>query len=101
MLSDEDGNSQRELGSFYETTYLHSTEQIQEEMPYLTDKEIEIGLENTYKVISKVKGYELFHNTKMPLTVLPTRDCWFEFDRNIIEEYPKNKNEKQEEKITY
>ena len=88
LLSDEDGNSQRELGSFYETTYLHSIEQIQEEMPYLTDEEIEIGLENTYKVISKVKGYELFHNTKMPLTVLPTRDCWFEFDRNIIEEYP-------------
>lgn len=88
LLSDEDGNSQRELGSFYETTYLHSIGQIQEEMPYLTDEEIEIGLENTYKVISKVKGYELFHNTKMPLTVLPTRDCWFEFDKNIIEEYP-------------
>lgn len=87
FLQSKDGQGNREVASFYETTYLHSVEELYDEMNYLSKQEIDEGIKNTNEILKMVGDYGIFKPVKIPKTELPNEEQWFKFDETIIDKY--------------
>lgn len=76
-------DEEREVDTFYQTTYMMSEEEIHEYMDkYIGEKNVEIGLNNTLIVGEMVQEYDLVHPTIVPKTDLPDFQL-----RNIFGDY--------------
>ena len=94
FLNSQDGD--REVDSFYATTYMMSTEEIESYLKKdLTEEEIQIGYENILKISEMCENYSLLKPLKIPeLTwkkapVLSTsdKDKWFKLIPELFEFY--------------
>lgn len=90
----KDSGKERELGDFYETTYMMDIEEIYKCLDYLDEEEIDKAIDNTVKICERIgdnKDYGLFHKPVIPLTPVPHKWDWFKFDANVLEGYPNTK----------
>lgn len=87
LTSEEDGNSNREVDMFYSTTHFFTVDKLFENMNYLDNKDVELGILNTKEISDKIVGYNFFGDSIIPLTKLPDKKEWFDFDKNILEKY--------------
>lgn len=90
----KDSGKERELGDFYETTYMMDIEEIYKCLDYLDEKEIDKAIDNTVKICERIgdnKDYGLFHKPVIPLTPVPHKWEWFKFNVNVLEGYPNTK----------
>ena len=64
---DEDKKSNREVGEFYETTYMFAKDELIEILSeYLTQEEIEYAFKGTEDVYNKIELFDLEHPTIVP-----------------------------------
>lgn len=68
LKSDDDEKSNnREVGDFYETTYLMSKEELVQLLSYyLTKEEIQFAFEGSFDIINKIEPFSLKHSTIVP-----------------------------------
>lgn len=59
-------NGEREIASFYETTYLMNTEEIEDKMQYMTKEELEIAYKNIEKIGESCEDYTLKKPLRIP-----------------------------------
>lgn len=69
FLNAKDGD--REVKSFYESTYIHTNEEIREKMTEVDDEVITKAFENTLKIGEMVEEYSLEKETVIPRIELP------------------------------
>jgi DNA polymerase-3 subunit alpha len=98
LTSEDDENNNREVDDFYSTTHFFTSEMILDNMKYLEMNDIEDGILNTKEISDKIKGYDMFSDSIIPLTKLPKKEEWFKIDRdlsryNYIEEMSKSEIE--------
>lgn len=64
---DDDKKSNREVGEFYETTYMFAKDELIENLSvYLTKEQIEFAFKGTMDVYDKIEHFELYHSTIVP-----------------------------------
>lgn len=83
LTSEDDENNNREVDNFYSTTHFFTTEQIFENMSYLDDKDIELGILNTQRVLNQIEGYDFFRESEIPLTKLPNENEWYPINYSL------------------
>lgn len=67
LRSDENGNSERELGDFYATTYMMSQEEITEALStHLTQEQIDKAFEGTMLQHKLIETYDISHSVIVP-----------------------------------
>ena len=64
FLNSQDGD--REVDSFYASTYLMGTEEIEDYLNYLTQEELQIAYENILNIKNKCEDYSLLKSLKIP-----------------------------------
>ena len=69
FLNAQDGD--REVKSFYETTYMMNDEEIRAFLPYLTSEEIEIAYKNIENIIEQCEEFSILKPLEIP--ILPWR----------------------------
>ena len=97
FLNSQDGD--REVDSFYATTYMMSTEEIESYLTKdLTEEEIKIGYQNILKIGEMCENYSLLKPLKIPELIwkqapaLSTsdKDKWFKLIPQLFEFYTSN-----------
>jgi DNA polymerase-3 subunit alpha len=102
LTSEDDENNNREIDDFYSTTHFFTSEMILNNMSYLDNKDIEIGIFNTKEISDKIKGYNLFSDSVIPLTKLPDEKDWIKVDYDLNKYiYIKKMFESQEKQHKY
>lgn len=76
FLTSDSGDTDRELGDFYDSTYLHSFEEFYEKMGYLGEEVITNAINNTKLIYDKCKEYDLYKNQVIPKIPLPPKNEW-------------------------
>jgi len=87
FLTSDDSDANREVDSFYETTRFFEIDEFYEYMNYLDKDKITEAILNTKKIADKVENYDLFNETKIPLTPLPPKEEWYPINIEIINKY--------------
>lgn len=77
----------RELGEFYATTYFMGIDELRDKLFYLDD--IKEGffsecIQNTYKIKTRIKGYNLKMNQIIPEIPLPPKNTW-SWNQDIVD----------------
>ena len=70
FLNAQDG--EREVKSFYETTYMMTDEEIRSFFPYLTNEEIEVAYSNIREIKNKCEDFSILKPLEIPM--LPWRN---------------------------
>ncbi len=79
LTSDEDGNSNREVASFYGTTHFFSSKELHDNLFYLSSDVIDKMIMNTKEIADKVEDYSLAHNQVIPkIPIEDDETKWFE-----------------------
>ena len=81
FLNAQDG--EREVRSFYETTYMMTDDEIRSFFPYLTDKEIEEAYNNIREIKDKCEDFSILKPLKIP--ELPWRTYYDPGDEKILD----------------
>ena len=76
FLTSDSGDTDRELGDFYDSTYLHSFEEFYEKMNYLGEEVITTAINNTKLIYDKCETYDLYKEQIIPKVPLPPRHEW-------------------------
>lgn len=76
FLTSDSGDTDRELGDFYDSTYLHSFEEFYEKMGYLGEEIVTNAINNTKLIYDKCKEYDLYKNQVIPKIPLPPKSEW-------------------------
>lgn len=76
LTSNEEGNSNREVGEFYQSTHFFTMEDLMKNMKYLDVQDFEQAINYTYEIQDKVMGYNLANNQEIPLTPIPPKSTW-------------------------
>ncbi|MEG2786446.1 MAG: PHP domain-containing protein [Romboutsia sp.] len=89
LTSNEDGNSNREIGEFYQGTHFFKSDELIDCMNYLSPTELVEAISNTQSIANKVSGYNLAHDQVIPLTPIKSSDKWFKDEElySIAREY--------------
>lgn len=67
LRADEDNNSNRELGDFYDTTYMMDISELYDLLSsHLSDDEIKDAFDGTMKIHSMIEDYDLSHDVIVP-----------------------------------
>jgi DNA polymerase-3 subunit alpha len=67
LNSDEDNNSNREVGEFYATTFMASQSEMADMLlTHLTPEEVETAMRNTMLVHSMIEDFDLHHDVVVP-----------------------------------
>ena len=82
-LQSQDG--EREVDSFYDTTYLHSVEDLFE---YFDDNLLTEMFTNTHEIMDKIEEYDLTHKIVVPQATIPEFSHVSESDFGDITNYP-------------
>jgi len=82
-LQSQDG--EREVDSFYDTTYLHSAEDLFE---YFDDNLLTEMFTNTHEIMDKIEEYDLTHKIVVPQATIPEFSHVSESDFGDITNYP-------------
>lgn len=64
-------DEERELGDFYESTWMMTNEQIHQRMDYLGYEEVEDALKCSLEIGEKVEEYDLYHTQIVPKAKIP------------------------------
>ena len=64
-------DAEREVASFYESCFLHTTEEIYDKLEYLDKEIIETAMKNTLKIGEMIEDYTIEHETVIPKIELP------------------------------
>lgn len=83
LTSEDDENNNREVDDFYSTTYFFTTEKIFENMDYLDDEDIELGISYTNQIAGKIEEYDMFRESEIPLTKAPYENRWHDINLSI------------------
>lgn len=92
FLTSDEKDANREVDEFYETTRFFKVEEIYDYMDYIEEDIITEAILNTKTISNKCQNYDWFHSPKIPITPLPPKEEWYDFDKNILEEYPNMKS---------
>lgn len=76
LTSNEEGNSNREVGEFYQSTHFFTMEDLMKNMRYLDVQDFEQAINYTYEIQDKVMGYNLANDQEIPLTPIPPKSTW-------------------------
>ncbi|MDM0659980.1 PHP domain-containing protein [Clostridium perfringens] len=76
LTSNEEGNSNREVGEFYQSTHFFTMEDLMKNMRYLDVQDFEQAINYTYEIQDKVIGYNLANDQEIPLTPIPPKSAW-------------------------
>lgn len=76
FLKSEDESSNREVASFYSSTYFHTIEEIYNKLSYLSKEQIVIGINNTQEIKKEIEDYSFFSEQIIPVSELPKEDTW-------------------------
>lgn len=76
FLKSEDESSNREVASFYSSTYFHTIEEIYNKLSYLSKEQIEIGINNTQEIKNEIEDCSFFSEQIIPVSELPKEDTW-------------------------
>lgn len=76
LTSNEEGNSNREVGEFYQSTHFFTMEDLMKNMRYLDVQDFEQAINYTYEIQDKVIGYNLANDQEIPLTPIPPKSTW-------------------------
>ncbi len=90
LTSNSEGDSNREVGQFYQSTHFFTMKEIVENMSYLDIKNIERAVLNTDKIGDKITSYSLKSEQEIPLTPIKDKRHWFK-DKELYTkalEYP-------------
>ena len=92
FLTSDEKDSNREVDDFYETTRFFNVDEIFFNMEYIDKGIIERAIMNTKRIMDSCEvgennDYGLFKPTKIPLTPLPNKEKWYEFNTDIIKSY--------------
>lgn len=82
-LQSQDG--EREVDSFYDTTYLHSVEDLFE---YFDDNLLTEMFTNTHEIMDKIEDYDLTHEIVIPQATIPEFTHVTESDFGDLTNYP-------------
>lgn len=90
LKSDDKNSGGRELGDFYNDTYLHSVEEMREKLAYLGEDTFQRAILNTQQVASKIQDYDLAHEQIIPKIPLPPRMEWGHYPElyEMAKDYP-------------
>jgi len=88
LTSEEDSNGNREVDMFYSTTHFFTVDEIFKNMDYLEIEDIEKAILNTKEITDKVKGYDFFAESIIPLRKLPKKSEWYSVNQKILDKYP-------------
>ena len=80
FLNAQDG--EREVRSFYETTYMMTDEEIRSFFPYMTDEQIEEAYKNIREIKDKCEDFSILKPLEIP--ELPWRDYYDPGDERIL-----------------
>lgn len=86
-LTSDENDANREVDGFYETTRFFETNELYKYMDYLDSEIITKAILNTKEIANKIKEYDLFNKTKIPLTPLPNKELWYPVNLDIINKY--------------
>ena len=76
LTSDEKGKGGRELGSFYDDTFLHSVEEMRHKMAYMSEEDFNQAIYHTSQIAQKITFYDLKHDPIIPKIPLPPKNQW-------------------------
>lgn len=76
LTSDKNGEGGRELGDFYNDTYLHSVSEMIEKLNYLELDDVITAIKNTEMISKGIKEYDLDHPQIIPKVPLPPKVEW-------------------------
>lgn len=100
FLNAKDGD--REVKSFYESTYIHTDEEIREKMTEVDDGIITQAFANTLKIGEEIEEYSLEHETVIPRIELPEFELKHIFKKGYDRyEYIKNMAYSNDEQDRY
>lgn len=90
LKSDDKNSGGRELGDFYNDTYLHSVEEMREKLAYLDEDTFQRAIQTTSQVASKIQDYDLKHEQIIPKIPLPPRMTWGHYPElyELAKDYP-------------
>lgn len=90
LTSNEEGDSNREVGAFYQSTHFFTMPELFNSLKYLEPQQIEDAVLNTYTIQEKIEGYNLANEQDIPLTPIPSKDTWSDCSElyNIAKHYP-------------
>lgn len=94
LTSNEEGNSNREVGEFYQSTHFFTIEELLKNMRYLDPNEFDEAVMTTYEISQKISGYNLANDQVIPLTPIPNKKEWAAVED--LYEYAKNYKNIQE-----
>ena len=81
FLQSDREEKDREVDNFYDSTYIHSIEELYEKMNYLSREEIKKGIHNTNSIKDKVEYYSIWHDQVIPVSPLPPKEEWYYNDK--------------------
>ena len=76
LKSDEKNSGGRELGDFYNDTYLHTIEEMWEKLSYMGEEDFKQAIFNTHQIATQIQDYDLAHDQIIPKIPLPPRMEW-------------------------
>ncbi|MGL6184736.1 MAG: PHP domain-containing protein [Clostridium chrysemydis] len=76
LTSNEEGNSNREVGEFYQSTHFFTMEELLKDMSYIDSNDFELAILSTYEISQKITGYNLANDQVIPLTPIPSKEKW-------------------------
>lgn len=87
FLTSDEKDANREVDYFYETTRFFKVEEIYDYIDYIEEGIITKAILNTKEIANKCEVYDWFHSPKIPLTPLPPKEEWYDFDKTILKKY--------------
>lgn len=77
LTSDGDGENNREVDAFYNSTYFFTIEELFNHLSYLDIEDIKNGVLNTKEIADKIEVYDLYHKQIVPKTNIPNEKTWY------------------------
>lgn len=87
FLTSDEKDSDREVDSFYSFTRFFKVNELYDLLNYLNEDIITKAILNTKKISDKCENYNWFKEQQIPLRELPPKEEWFNFDKNIMQNY--------------